>query len=204
MNNWEELAFDSSIEKTATSLKNEGIDVFVVENGQLAKEKVLEIVPKGAEVMTMSSQTLEATGITKEINETGNFDSIKAKLLKMDRNTQGREMQKLGAAPDWAIGSVHAVSEDGHIFIASNTGSQLASYAYSAGRVIWVVGTQKIVKNWDEGVRRVYEYSLPKESERQKEKGNPNGSNVSKLLIINKEFKPGRITLILVKERLGF
>lgn len=204
MNNWENLASDESINKVVAALKNEGIDALIVNTGDEAKAKILQMVPKGAEVMTMSSQTLEATGIAKEINESGNYDSIKAKLLKMDRTTQGREMQKLGAAPDWALGSVHAVSEDGHVFIASNTGSQLGAYAYSASHVIWVVGTQKIVKNFDEGIKRVYEYSLIKESERQKANGNPNGSNVSKLLIVNKEFKPQRITMILVKERLGF
>lgn len=176
----------------------------MVSTGAEAKAKVLEMIPKGAEVMTMSSQTLEATGIATEINESGNYDSIKAKLMKMNRETQSREMAKLGAAPDWAVGSVHAVSEDGHIFIASNTGSQLASYSYSAGHVIWVVGTQKVVKDWDEGKKRIYEYSLVKESERQIKNGNPKGSNVSKLLVINKEIRPGRLTMILVKEKLGF
>lgn len=204
MESWEKLASAESIEKVLISLRNEGISVIVVEKGEEARQKVLEIIPKGAEVMTMTSQTLEAIGVTKEINESGNYDAVKAKLMKMDRTTQGREMQKLGAAPDWVVGSVHAVSEDGHIFIASNTGSQIAPYAYSAGHVIWVVGTQKIVKDWNGGKRRVYEYSLPKESERQRENGNPNGSNVSKLLVVNKEFRPGRITVILVKERLGF
>lgn len=204
MENWEKLASAESIEKVLTSLKNEGIDVIVAEKGEEARQKVLEMIPKGAEVMTMSSQTLDAIGVTKEINESGNYDAVKAKLMKMDRTTQGREMQKLGAAPDWVLGSVHAVSEDGHVFIASNTGSQIAPYAYSAGHVIWVVGTQKIVRNWDEGNKRVYEYSLPRESERQKANGNPNGSNVSKLLVVNKEFRPGRITMILVKEKLGF
>ena len=124
--------------------------------------------------------------------------------MKMDRATQGTEMQKLGAAPEWAIGSVHAVSEDGHIFVASATGSQLGAYEYSSAHVIWVVGSQKIVKNWDEGIKRVYEYCLPKESERQKSIGNAAGSSVGKLLIINKEIKPGRITVIFVKENLGY
>lgn len=204
MGNWENLASEESIQKVVASLKNEGVDSIVLEKGPDAYQKVIELIPKGAEVMTMSSQTLEATGIAKEINESGSYDSVKAKLMKMDRLTQGREMQKLGAAPDWAVGSVHAVSEDGHIFIASNTGSQIAPYAYSAEHVVWVVGTQKIVKDFDEGRKRVYEYSLPRESERQRENGNPNGSNVSKLLIVNKEFRPGRITMILVKEKLGF
>lgn len=203
MPNWEELATDESIAQAVESLKDNGIEAVVVNSGEEAKTKVLEMIPKGAEVMTMSSQTLEATGIAKEINESGNYDSIKSKLAKMDRNTQGREMRKLGAAPDWALGSVHAVTSDGHLFIASKTGSQLASYAYSAGNVIWVVGTQKIVKNWDEGYKRVYEYSLIKEDERARKAG-MGPSNVGKLLIINHEFREGRATVIFVKERLGF
>jgi L-lactate utilization protein LutC len=204
MKDWSSLASEESIKKTADSLKSENIEVFVLKNGQAAKEKVLELLPKGAEVMTMSSQTLEAAGISKEINESGNYDSVKAKLMKMDRATQGREMQKLGAAPDYAIGSVQAVSEDGHVFVASNTGSQLGAYAFASPHVIWVVGSQKIVKNWDEGVKRVYEYSLPHESERQKSIGNAAGSGIGKLLIFNKEVRPGRVTMIIVKENLGF
>lgn len=204
MKDWTILAGDESIQKVVDSLKKENIEAFVVENGQAAKEKVLEIIPKGVEVMTMASQTLEVLGLNKEINESGNYDSTKSKLMKMDRVTQGREMQKLGAAPEWAIGSVHAVSEDGHIFVASATGSQLGAYGFGSAHVVWVVGSQKIVKNWEEGIKRTYEYSLVKESERQIANGNPNGSYIGKLLIINKEFKPGRTTLIIVKENLGF
>jgi hypothetical protein len=204
MKDWTILAGDESIQKVVDSLKKENIEAFVVENGQAAKEKVLEIIPKGVEVMTMASQTLEVLGLNKEINESGNYDSTKSKLMKMDRATQGREMQKLGAAPEWAIGSVHAVSEDGHIFVASATGSQLGAYGFGSAHVVWVVGSQKIVKNWEEGIKRTYEYSLVKESERQIANGNPNGSYIGKLLIINKEFKPGRTTLIIVKENLGF
>ena len=146
MKDWSKLASDESLQKTVDSLKKENFDIFVVENGREAKDKVLEIISKDAEVMTMSSQTLEVIGVTKEINESGIYNSVKAKLMKMDRATQGTEMQKLGAAPEWAIGSVHAVSEDGHIFVASATGSQLGAYEYSSAHVIWVVGSQKIVK----------------------------------------------------------
>jgi hypothetical protein len=204
MKDWSLLASEESIKKVSDTLKSENVEVFVLENGLEAKKKVLELVPIGTEVMTMSSQTLEAIGINKEINESGSYDSVKAKLMKMDRITQGREMQKLGAAPDWAIGSIHAVSEDGHVFVASNTGSQFGAYAYSASHVIWVVGSQKIVKDWEEGVKRVYEYSLPHESERQKGLGNAKGSNIGKLLIFNNEIRQGRVTMIIVKEELGF
>jgi hypothetical protein len=114
-------------------------------------------------------------------------------------------MQKIGASPEFALGSVHAVTEDGHLLIASNTGSQLPAYAYGSAKVIWVVGTQKIVPNLETGIKRIYDYVLPLESEHINKLYNLTmGSFVSKLLIINREPIPGRLTIILVKQPLGF
>src|SRR3990172_9887452 len=131
MKHWEELADDASIKKTIDGLAATGIDALVVDNAAAARAKVLKMLPKGAEVISMSSVTLETLGLDKEINESGNYDSVKNKLKKMDRATQGLEMQKLGAAPEYAVGSVHAVTADGKVLVASNTGSQLGAYAYS-------------------------------------------------------------------------
>lgn len=197
------LASNKQIEKTAQSLKENGFVVEVAETGNEAKEKVLRILPKKAEVFTMSSQTLEQISLADAINNSGKYDSVRNKLYEMDRNTQGRGMVKLGAAPDWAVSSVHAVTEDGHLLIASNSGSQLSAEAYGGGKVIFIVGTQKIVKDTPEGLRRIYEYSLPLEDERA-QKAYGMKSNVSKILIINKEITPERIIIILVKENLGF
>lgn len=204
MNKWNKIPSKETIEKTAKALKTNGIESFIVENREEAKQKVLQLLPKGAEVMDMSSETLQETGIAKEINESDNFDSVRNKLNSMNKETQGREMQRIGAAPEWAVGSAHAVTEDGKVLVASNTGSQLPAYTYGADHVIWVVGAQKIVKNLEVGIKRIYEYVLPLESKRvQKAYGMPH-SNVSKLLIFNKEANPKRLTLILVKESLGF
>lgn len=206
MNTFNQLASQEQIDIAIKNLAANGFNPIVVNTGDEAKARVLELIPEKSEVMTMSSVTLETSGITKEVNESGKYNSVKNQLSKMNRETEGLQMQKLGAAPLYAIGSVHAVTEDGHVFIASNTGSQLPAYVYASQYVIWVAGTQKIVKDDNQAMARVYEYCLPKESARQAEKhGDPNiKSNVSKLLIINKEIKPGRITIILVKEELGF
>ena len=112
-------------------------------------------------------------------------------------------MQKLGAAPEWVVGSVHAVTEEGAVLIASASGSQLPAYAFGSSHVIWVVGAQKLVKNFDEGIKRLYEYSFPLEDERAR-KVYGMGSGVNKILVINKEWMEGRITMIIVKEKLGF
>ena len=204
MKKWGELAERSRVERVMVALKANGMDAYFVETGEQAKKKALELIPASAEVMNMSSVTVDSIGLSKEILESGRFNAVRKKLMSMDRKTQGGEMQKLGAAPDWVVGSVHAVTENGEALIASQSGSQLPAYSYGASHVVWVVGAQKIVKDREEGMRRIYEYILPLESERAKKAYGAAGSAVNKLLIINKEVKSGRITLIFVNETLGF
>lgn len=205
MNTFDQLASKESIDKTIEALKVNGIDVRFVQTGEEAKKLVLQLIPQGVEVMTMSSTTLDTTGLSKEVNKKdGKFKPVRDKLYAMNQQTQAQEMNRLGASPEYALGSVQAVTEDGHVLIASNTGSQLGAYAYGALNVIWVVGAQKIVKNTDEGIKRIYEHSLPLESERAKKAYGVPGSAVNKILIVNKEAQPERFILILVNEVLGF
>ena len=143
-----------------------------------------------------------ALGITAEIDESGRYDSIRSRLKALDRDTQGRQMRKLGAAPDYIVGSAHAVTDEGEIVVGSGSGSQLGAYAYAAGNVILVIGHQKLVRDLDEGLRRVREYSLPREYARMQSVGYP-GSLLAKTLIIHHE-PSSRIKVILVPETLGF
>ena len=201
---WDGLANEQTIKRTIEALKKNGINAELVKNVDEDRKKVFSLIPKKAEVMTMTSVTLDSLGIAKEINESGKYNSIRNKLNKMNRKNQEKEMQKLVAAPEYAIGSVHAVTENGEVVVASNTGSQLPAYVYGSSKVIWVVGTQKIVKNIDEAMKRVYEYSLKLESERAKKAYGVPGSSVNKLLVINKENNEGRINIVFVNENLGF
>jgi LUD domain len=197
------LATDAQIERTSKALQANGIKVLVAENGEEAKRLFFELVPDGAEVFLGASVTLETLGIQNEIDKSGRFDALRPKMFAMNRETQGREIRKMLGAPDYAAGSVHAVTEDGRVLIASNTGSQLGAYASSAGNVIWVVGAQKLVKDLTEGMRRIEEYVLPLEEEHMQQLYHV-GTNVSKVLIVNREIRPNRITMIIVKETLGF
>jgi hypothetical protein len=201
---WSKPADKKRVEKTITALKNNGIEAEYFENSSTLKKRIFELIPDQAEVMTMTSVTLDKLGIPKEINESRRYNSVRNKLSSMDREEQHFEMQKLGSAPEYVIGSVHAVTEDGKVLIASNTGSQIPAYAYGSSKVIWIIGTQKIVKDIEEGMKRIYEYTLPLESERAKKAYGAPGSFVSKLFILNREITPGRITVLFVNEALGF
>jgi hypothetical protein len=196
-------AADEKIERTSKALEANGIHTLIAENGVEAKRLFFELVPEGAEVFLGSSVTLEKLGIQEEIDKSGRFDALRPKMFAMNRETQGREIRKLVGAPDYAAGSVHAVTEDGHVLIASNTGSQLGPYASGAGKIIWVVGAQKLVKDLNEGLRRIQEYILPLEEEHMQQLYHVS-TNVSKILIFNREIRPNRITMIIVKEELGF
>jgi len=197
------LASDAQIERTMQALEANNMHAILAENGADAKKKLFELIPDNAEVFISSSTTLNVLGVTEEIDKSGRYDSVRAKLSMMDQKTQNRKMQKMGATPEYMLGSVHAVTETGHVLIASKTGSQLAGYVAGAAHVIWVVGTQKIVPNIEVGMQRIEEYTLPLEDARAF-KAFGMHSEINKLLIVNKEFMPGRTTMILVKENLGF
>ena len=196
-------ATDEKIERTSKALEANGIQTLIAETGADAKRLFLELIPEGSEVFLSSSVTLEQLGIVADVDQSGKFDAVRPRMYAMNRETQGREIRKLIAAPDFAAGSVHAVTEDGHVLIASATGSQLGPYASGAGRVIWVVGAQKIVKDLNDGLRRLNEHVVPLEEEHMQQLYKVSTA-VNEMLIVNRATRPGRITMILVKEELGF
>ncbi len=204
MSTWNTIATDEIIEKTVSALNANGIATIVVNTKEEARAAVLELLPKQSEVMTMTSVTLDQTGIEKAINASGDYEAMKPKLYALDRATQGKEMQQIGATSEYSVGSVQAVTQDGSIVMVSATGSQLAGYAYGSSHVVLVVGAQKIVPTLDDAMKRVHTHVLPLESERAHKAYGVPGSNVSKLLIISKEVNPKRIVLVIVKEALGF
>ena len=200
---WDQIPSDEIIEKVKTSLVTNGINVEIVNSGKEAKEKVMSLLPIGARVLTSASVTLEEIGVHDEIEKTDKIVSVRKEYMALDREKDGEKIRVLRATPEIVIGSVHAVTQKGEVLIASNTGSQLAPYVYSAKKVIWVVGAQKIVKDLSEGNQRIYDYVVPLEDKHMQSLYGV-GTNVSKLLIFNKEIAKDRVTLIFVKEKLGF
>ncbi len=200
---WSATATEAQVESTVSALREHGFDVHVVDDAAAAREAVLALIPDGAEVHHASSTTLDEIGVTAEINHSGRYDAVRPRMFSMDRTTQGAEIRKLTSAPAYMLGSVHAVTETGSLVTASMSGSQLGPYASGAGRVIIVAGTNKIVSDLDEAFRRIDEHSLPLEDARARVAYGM-GSLVGKLLVVNQEATPGRTTVILVRESLGY
>ena len=196
------LPDDETLDATVIALEEHGSSVEVVDDFEAAREAVLARIPEGSSVMTNTSVTLDETGIAAAINEGGAYDSARNKLNELDFATQLEEMKAIGGQPEYALGSVHAVTREGALFIASASGSQLASYAWGAANVIFVVGAQKLVPGREAAHERIAEHSLKLEDARAYAAYGQN-SHIGKVLEIHQE-DPGRIHVVLIRQSVGF
>jgi len=192
-----------SLERTAAALTAHGFAVEILDDAADARERVKDLIPEGAIVLTGASETLRLSGIDADINASGRYASVRARGMTLDRAKDADEIRRLLASPDVAVGSVNAVTESGALVIASASGSQLPGYAGGAARAIWVVGAQKVVPDLSTALRRIQDYVLPLESARvQVVYGGP--SAVNRVLILNAEPHPGRGTVLLLREAIGY
>ncbi|ETK35300.1 LUD domain-containing protein [Microbispora sp. ATCC PTA-5024] len=191
------------LERAADALRAHGFTVEILDDAAAARTRVKELIPEGAGVLTGASETLRLSGIDDDINAGGRYQAVKPRVLAMDRATQSDEIRRTVAIPDFVVGSVHAVTETGSLVAASGSGSQLPSYSGGAARAIWVVGAQKVVPDLDTALRRVEEHCLPLETARTLALyGRP--SAVNRVLILNAEYSPGRGTVLLLRQAIGF
>jgi hypothetical protein len=192
----------ADVDSLAANLRERNFEVVIVDSAAEVKGAVMQRIPEGAEVHSGKSKTLEDSGVFKELMESDRYDFIRRRTMKMDRATQGDEIRKLSAAPDVMLGSVQAVTRAGQLVVTSASGSQIGPYASGAGKLILVVGSQKIVPDLDTAFRRIQEYVFPWEDARLREQMGI-GTAIARTLIIERDFRPGRTTIILVKEPIG-
>jgi hypothetical protein len=196
-------AQDARVRRTAAALEANGITVLRAANSAEVKRLVLDLIPAGSQVHQGASQSLDISGIAEEIERSGRYEPLRPRVYSMDRATQADEIRRLTASPDVMLGSVHAVTETGSLVAASVSGSQLGPYVSGAGKVILVVGAQKIVPDLEDALRRIDEYVYPLEDARALAAYGVH-SGVNKILIINREWTPDRITVVLCDEAVGF
>jgi hypothetical protein len=191
------------LERVAAVLTANNFAVEILDDAAAARTRIKDLIPEGASVFTGASETLRLSGIDEDINASGRYDAIKSRTVAMDRATSTRDIWRMIASPDVIVGSVAAVTETGSLVIASASGSQLTGYAGGAARAIWIVGAQKVVPDLSTALRRVEEHCLPLENVRAQEVyGRPSALN--RVLILNAELDPGRGTVLLLREAIGF
>jgi hypothetical protein len=204
---YDTLPASEIVQRTVESVTARGIHAELVDTKEAALERVQALIPPGCVVMTGGSVTLQQIGF-EEILISGNhpWRNFKADLLAEKDPVKQSAMRQQGALAEFYLGSVNALTETGELVFASGSGSQLPAYAFTSRNVIWVAGTQKITPILEDALRRIWEYVLPLEDQRQKSLGNKAGSRINRILIIEGEpaYLRRNLTLILVNQVLGF
>jgi hypothetical protein len=195
-------ASEQTLQDVATALAERNLKPVVVDTGADARRAVLEMIPEGAEVHSGKSKTLEDIGLFHEFQDSGRYDFVRTRMFAMDRATQGREIRKLIAAPDYMVNSAQAITEKGVIVVASASASPVGPLASGAGRVIFVVGSQKIVRDLDAAYQRILEHVLPYEDSRVFEAMGVH-TFLARLLLLEREWQADRTTVVLVREPVG-
>lgn len=204
--NYTTIPTEEIIKKTILALAERHIVASVVETRAEALAKVRELIPDGASVMNGASKTLEEIGYLEMLKSGGHpWENPKEAILAEKDPVKQALLRKQSAISDYYVGSVHALSENGEIVIASNSGSQLPHVVYTSPNIIFIVGAQKIIPTLSDALKRLEEHVVPLEDARMKSVGYP-GTFLSKTLIFRGEnpVMGRKFNLIFVKEALGF
>ena len=197
------LPDEKTLAAAVVALEEHGFSVEVVDTFEEARKTVLARIPHGSSMMTNTSVTLQETGLQDAINGPESpYDSARNRMMALDFQTQAQEMKRIAGQADYALGSVHAITADGALLIASASGSQLAAYAWGAPNVIFVAGAQKLVGTLQDAHDRLVQHSLKLEDVRAQAAYGQH-SFIGKVLEIRQEL-PGRVHLVLIREAVGF
>ena len=193
----------AAIDRTLAGLKSRNVDAVVAENGDEARQILLDMIPDGAEVFKSTSETLDTIGYSDYIRETDRYRNLYLEISEEPDRDRQRELRRLASVAEYYVGSVHAVAETGEVVVASGSGSQLGAYVYGAKTVIWVSGVQKICPTLDDALARVKGFSVERHHKWSTAQGRP-AAPLGKLMIFENEQNPARIKMVLIKESLGW
>ena len=200
---WTVIPSDEVITKTIEALKKRNIQTVVVNNRTEALAKLKELIPSGVSVMTGSSTTLDEIGFTDLLKSKNHpWRNFKDIIFAEKDPVKQYELRRQSLLADYFLASVQAIAQTGEVLSCDATGTRTGPYSFGPKDVIWVAGAQKIVTDLDQAFRRMHEHCIPLEDKRMKSVGYP-GTTLSRILIYEKA-DANRITMILVKEKLGF
>ncbi len=202
---WNTIPSNDVIKKTIENLKKRGFSVSLVENKAQALEKAKELIPNSnVEVMTGSSTTLYQIGFMDYyLSDKSKWNCLGPVVFSEKDPVKQSILRRKSETADYFIASVNAITEDGLLVAVDKSGSRVSALPFAAKNVILVIGAQKITADLTQAMRRIREHVFPLENERAK-KAYGVGTGFGKWVIIENEFQKDRISIVLVKEVLGF
>jgi hypothetical protein len=201
---WNRMPSEADIIFTVQAIEARGIKVLRVKDGETALGKIKEIIPSGAEVMNGSSTTLIEIGYN-ELLDSGHhgWKDFHKTITSEDDKAKRDDLRRRAVASEYFLSGVNAIAMTGELVSCDATGSRVGAWPFAAKNLILVAGVNKIVPTLEDALRRIREYAYPLEDARaRKASGTP--SRIGKCVIMANERQSGRVTLILIDDRLGY
>lgn len=205
-----------AVARLTAVLERRGIGLVYFADGRGALQYLLQQIPPGASIMNGGSATLKGIGF-EAVLRAGNYDYFRPKIAAIDEPITRIRLRRQASMADYFVGGVNAISLTGEIVNADGSGNRVAAYAYTAGKVYLVAGINKIEPDLPAALQRLRNRAAVEEC-RHLGKHTPCAvtgecdnyncylpdRQCGKVLIIEAEKIPGRITVVMIGEALGY
>jgi len=145
--------------KTAEALKKNHFQACYCRDRKEILEKVLEQVPQGAVIGLGGSWTVAELGVLKELEARGH------KILNHGKPglspEEKLETQRGQLTSDVFITGTNAITLDGQLVNVDGTGNRVAAMIFGPRKVVIVAGINKLVKDVEEGLKRIRQTAAP-------------------------------------------
>jgi L-lactate utilization protein LutB len=201
---WSRIPPADMVDRTAEAIRKRAMKVLIAGNGDEALAFIRNMIPPGAEVMSGSSTTLIEIGFEDLVAEgTMGWKSLREEIFAENDEVKRAGLRRRSVLSEYFLSSANAIAGTGEIVACDASGSRVGAWPFAAGHLILVVGINKIVPTLQDALDRVRQYAYPLENARSmRAYGTP--SMIGKCVILAGERNPDRVTVILVREALGY
>lgn len=155
---------EKQLQRVEKLLKERGFNVLLVENKEMAKEKVLELIPEGAKVGIGGSMTIREIGIIEELEKRG-FEIYHHWKPGLSPD-EDLEIRKKELISDVFLSSVNAITFSGEIVNIDGVGNRVSAQIFGPKKVILVVGKNKLVVNLETAIWHIKNVVAPLNAKR--------------------------------------
>jgi len=199
-------ASQDTVNATVKSLEKKGFLVKLAKDRADALSYITALPKDGQTISSGASTTLDEIGYTTWAKgQTKNKDWKAIAIEKQNAGDWGGAgaARKQGAIADWYYAGCTAVTEDGEILWASASGTRVSVWAHN---LVFVVGSNKITKNWAKAMERLFEWQFHIESARARVVYKNDGSTITEIGALKQcnPFAPKSVQVVIVPESLGF
>lgn len=212
LSNPRKTAFAATAKTIIKNLQRNNMEGYFCETSEQARELVASLVPQGSSVAWGGTETFKETGV-KDMLEAGDYVMLDRAKAATPEEQRAVYLQHFDS--DYFFMSSNAITHKGELVNIDGNSNRLACLLHGPRHVIVLVGINKVVKDVEEGLKRVRTMACPPNAARL-HTGTPcetmgvcgncheAGCMCCNIVVTRHSRHTGRIKVILIAEDLGF